>query len=163
MRNTYVDIWTIIMIDLTCSCMCMYARTCAHQVIKYHIQFLDTCLKECLLTTSALLKVCVQNLSNCAATKKALYLVLPLFCCTSQLQRRFVCLFVQILSKLLISCILFAEQIKAFMESVTLDRRGKNQWIDCYIYVDISLKHVTFRANGPYFRCYSLVFFFITF
>ena len=59
-------------------------------------------------------------------------------------------LLVQILSKLLISCILFAEQIKAFMESVTLDRRGRFGWVTLF-FVVMSIDNIIFidANNSP--------------
>lgn len=35
------------------------------QLLRDHVDFLDTCLKECMLTSSKLLRVCRMNEGNC--------------------------------------------------------------------------------------------------
>eukprot|EP00750_Incisomonas_marina_P030421 INCI7499.3.p1 GENE.INCI7499.3~~INCI7499.3.p1 ORF type:complete len:369 (-),score=68.23 INCI7499.3:145-1251(-) len=64
-------------------------------VIQFHQTFLDSCLKECLLTNPDLLKI---------------------------------------LTKLMMNCVLFANQIKRFMESVALENKGagEDSWDTTY-------------------------------
>jgi Gamma tubulin complex component C-terminal len=38
--------------------------TTVDQLLRDHVDFLDTCLKECMLTSSKLLRVCLSNLSE---------------------------------------------------------------------------------------------------
>jgi gamma-tubulin complex component 2 len=44
--------------------------TTVDQLLRDHVDFLDTCLKECMLTSAKLLRVCVQPRTQTSADRR---------------------------------------------------------------------------------------------